>query len=275
MERPNIIRVMSYNIWGNCPKGTTISNRDDLVAAVILRYLPDSAGLQECSPKMRAEEPNIFALLAAEYEEVPVTPTNEKKNNYTPILYRKNRLELIDCGWHYFAGLNDSGSKTITWACYRLRDPDAGFLHFNTHFYWTGDDPGRAARITNTGELLALMLEVTAKYSLPAVFTGDFNCRSDEPPVDVLRKFGLVEARYEAPESSPWRSHHAYPKYDPERGVFGEGTCPSREAERSIDHILSRGDISPQRFVTVIDREALDSSDHCPLFCDFELGITR
>ena len=36
------------------------------------------------------------------------------------------------------------------------------------------------------------------------------------------------------------------------------GTCPSREAERSIDHILSRGDISPQRFVTVIDRGALD-----------------
>ena len=42
MERPNIIRVMSYNIWGNCPKGKTISNRDDLAAAVIISYLPDS-----------------------------------------------------------------------------------------------------------------------------------------------------------------------------------------------------------------------------------------
>lgn len=272
MEHTDNLRVMSFNIWGNCPKGTTISNRDDLEAALVLRYLPDSAGLQECSPRMRGETVNIFKLLSSEYEEVPAIPTNEKKNNYTPILYRKNRLSLIDYGWHYFTGLNDAGSKTVTWACFEIKDTGKRFLHFNTHFYWTGDDPGRAARVSNAGELLSLMFEVSAKYPLPAIFTGDFNCRSDEPPIDVLRKFGLIESRYDAKESSPWRSHHAYPKYDFERNEFISGTCPTREAERSIDHILSKGDIKAEVFVTVVDSEALDSSDHCPIYCDFVLS---
>ena len=65
------VRIMSFNIWGNCPKDTTISNRDDLEAVILLRYLPDSAGFQECSPKMRGQETNIFELISSEYDEVP------------------------------------------------------------------------------------------------------------------------------------------------------------------------------------------------------------
>ena len=237
------------------------------MAAIILRHSPDSA-VAGVLPENQAEEVNIFALLAAEYEEVPVTPTNEKKNNYTPILYRKNRLELIDCGWHYFAGLNDSGSKTITWACFGLRDLDARFLHFNTHFYWTGDDRGRAARVTNTGELLALMLEVTAKYPLPAVFTGDFNCRSDEPPVETPENSALSRPDTPPRELAPGAPTMPTQNMTPS-GSFGKH-LPDQDPS-GASTIFSRGEVFAKRFVTVVDQRR---STKRPLsaFCDFELG---
>ena len=268
-KKCDAVRVMSFNIWGNCPKETTIANRDDNEAVILLRYLPDSAGFQECSPKLRGQEINIFQLIAEEYEEVPAEPTNEKKNNYTPIVYRPKTLKLVDYGYHYYVGLNDGGSKSITWALFERLDNGKQYIHINTHYYWRGTDPGRAARITNTGEMLALMYDLLEKYPVPVVFTGDFNCRSDEPPVEVLRRFGLKETRYEAKDSSPWRSHHAYPAYDADRDFFHTGVHPTDERDRSIDHIFTFGDITAEKFVTVVDQEALDASDHCPLFADY------
>jgi endonuclease/exonuclease/phosphatase family metal-dependent hydrolase len=38
----------------------------------------------------------------------------------------------------------------------------------------------------------------------------------------------------------------------------------------SIDHIMVRGDqIDAKRFVVVLDQDALDASDHSPIFMDF------
>ena len=263
------VRIMSFNIWGNCPKDTTISNRDDLEAVILLRYLPDSAGFQECSPKMRGQETNIFELISSEYDEVPAVATNEKQNNFTPIVYRRQTLKLLDYGWHYFVGLNDGGSKSITWALFERLDNGKQFIHINTHYFWKGTDAGRAARVTNTGEMLALMYDLYEKYPVPMFFTGDFNCRAYEPPIEVLCRYGLKDVRYTAVESSPWRSHHAYPTYNAETDTFAQGVHPSEEREQSIDHIFSYGDAVAEKFVTVVDSEALDASDHCPLYADF------
>lgn len=266
-----VLRIMSFNVWGNCPPGTTISNRDDNEAALVLRYLPDAVGFQEFSPKIRAEEKSLASMIAHEYTEVPVIPTNERKNNYTPIFYRPSKLTLIDFGWKYYAGLNDAGSKTATWGCFEIKDSSTRFIFINTHFYWTGDDKGKTARISNAGELLSLMVEVREKYPYPVFFGGDFNCATDSIPLDILRRFGLCDVRYAAPETSPWRSHHKYPEYDFEQGIFCRGTHPTGEFRKSIDHIFSFGDVRALRFVTVVDSEALDSSDHCPIYADFEI----
>jgi len=268
-KKNDAVRIMSFNIWGNCPKDTTISNRDDLAAVILLRYLPDSVGFQECSPRMRSEATNIFQLISSEYDEVPAAATNEKKNNYTPIVYRRKALKLLDYGWHCFVGLNDGGSKSITWALFECLADGRKFIHINTHYYYKSTDAGRAARVTNTGETLALMVDLLEKYPVPVFFTGDFNCRADEPPVEVLCRFGIKDVRYTAAESSPWRSHHAVPTYNAGSDTFAQGVHPTDEREQSIDHIFSCGEAAAEKFVTVVDSEALDASDHCPIYADF------
>ena len=62
--------VMSSNVWGNCPDNRPIADRDDKMAVVFLKYLPDSIGLQECSPLLRRERQNLFSLISKEYADV-------------------------------------------------------------------------------------------------------------------------------------------------------------------------------------------------------------
>lgn len=262
------IRVMSSNIWGNCPANRPISDRDDKLAVIYHRYLPDVIGMQECSPKSRNETLNILNLSADVYEEVPVEPTNAKHNNYTPIIYKRDRLNLIDCGWHFYSGLNDNGSKSLTWALFEIKESGERFLHLNTHFFWTGDKPGRAARVCNTGELLGIYWGLCEKYDCPAFFTGDFNCISAEPPIQTLVAYGLRQARYEADVKSPYRSHHAYPTYHEDENYYAEGVTPNLEPEKSIDHIFIAGTPHVENFVTVIDKESLEATDHCPIYAD-------
>ena len=242
------IRVMSSNIWGNCKPEFPISDRDDNLSVIYHRYLPDVIGMQECSPKSRSETLNIMRLTADEYEEIPAEPTNARHNNYTPIIYRRERLELLDFFWHYYIGLNDHGSKSPTWGLFRLTGTEKQFLHLNTHYFWTSDFPGRAASICNTGELLGIYWGLCDKYNVPAFLTGDFNCRSAEPPIKTLVSYGLEEARYAAAEKSPYRSHHAYPTYHENGNYFSEGVMPELAPEKSIDHIFFDKGTEIQRF---------------------------
>ena len=47
-----------------------------------------------------------------------VTVTNSYKTNYTPLFYNKDRLKVIDSGYHLYSdGANDK-SKSITWAVF-------------------------------------------------------------------------------------------------------------------------------------------------------------
>jgi len=268
------ITVMSSNVWGNCPDDRPIADRDDKMAAVYLRYLPDSIGLQECSLMLRYEKQNLFSLIEKEYTEIQVTPTNEDKNNYTPIVYRPSKLELIDSGWLYFSGLNDMGSKSVTWALFLHKETNTHFIHINTHYYWTKDPEGQEARISNSHELTGLYKDIIKKYPYPVVITGDFNCRTDSEPIKALFDAGLAEARLCAKQPViPYRSSHKYPEIDdsdPENITYPVSHLPNAEIETSIDHIFVTPSFTVDKYHTVIDKEALESSDHCPLIVYLE-----
>ncbi|MBQ8576355.1 MAG: endonuclease/exonuclease/phosphatase family protein [Clostridia bacterium] len=266
------VRVMTSNVWGNCPADAPISNRDDNLAVIYRRYLPHVIGMQEVSPKSRAEEENLIRLVADRYTEVPAD-TGEHPNNYTPILYRHDVLTLCDCGYVSYDSLNDAGSKSVTWGVFRINETGTLFIHINTHYYWTSDAPGRAARIKNSQQLLALSDTLAAKYpGLPMFYTGDFNCRTAEPPIGMLLCEGIRECR-DANEGTPpvICSHHGYPGKNAETGLFDVPAVAKPGPENSIDHIFVRDGDTPVQVlchVIVDDTESLLATDHCPIYCD-------
>ena len=47
---------------------------------------------------------------------------------------------------------------------------------------------------------------------------------------------------------------------------------PDEEIDNSIDHIFVGEGIAVKNYRTVVDAEALQASDHCPLFVDLVLA---
>ncbi len=268
------VRIMTSNVWGNCPHDAYISNRDDNLGIIYHRYLPHSVGLQEYSPRSRAECENIGVLISDLYTEVPVD-TSPDTNNYTPIFYRHDLLERVAQGFFCFDSLNDGRSKSVTWACFSVRATGNRYIHINTHFYWTSDAPGRAARIRNAQEMIALVETLAKRFpGTPMFFTGDFNCCTREAPLVMLGEEGILEARdLNIGEKPVICSHHEYPGKSEDGLSFTVPAATKPGPAESIDHVLVRyGDapVTVHAHVIVDDVESLLATDHCPIYCDME-----
>lgn len=260
------LRIMSSNIWSG-----KIFNRESMHGQVYRRYLPDSIGMQERVTRWQSHENSFNRSLADEYTEVEVD-IGGHVINCTPIFYRTATLDLLDSGWHYFSGLNDVGSKTITWAHFAHKATGARFIHLNTHFYWTGDEAGNKARLGDAAEMHRLVGRLTARFACPILCTGDYNCRMESEPGQKLLEYGFRDTLDLAagPRSST-TSHHPYPVFDEEAQIYRSAPMPAADPARAIDHILLWGEADIRAHVTVTDEDALTASDHCPLYVDVKL----
>ena len=87
------IRLMTSNIWGDY-FGNEVSGRDEKLERVYRRYMPDVLGLQEMTDSWHRSP--VWERLRGEYAFVPV-PT-EENTDFTPLLYRKGKLSVVDSG---------------------------------------------------------------------------------------------------------------------------------------------------------------------------------
>lgn len=260
------IRIMYHNIWSI---GDAL-NRDDMEAALFLAYMPDALGMQEVNAKMRNSD--LFKLLAKEYTEVPAKATNQSGVNYVPIVYRAERLELIDYGWHLYNDKAGDQSKSVTWAIFKDKKTGKQFGMANTHFYWTSDALGQSARLIDAAEILQVVSDVQAKYPVTFVIGGDLNCRVSSEPQLNLMKGGWKNAHNTASVyKTNTKGHHAYATLDPVTNLYVNGPLPSGGYDTAIDHIYISGtDFEVRVFNTLLHRYSLDSSDHCPIYVDLK-----
>lgn len=257
------VRVMFHNVWSGA-----VHNRDAMESSLYLAYMPDVLGMQEISPSVRSS--NLFNLIAHEYTEVPAKATNKSGNNYVPIVYRANRVELIDYGWHLYDDKAGDQSKSVTWAIFKDKTTGCQFGVANTHFYWTGDDKGKAARLIDAAEILQVVADAQAKHNVPFIIGGDLNCRiSAEPQLNLMKAGWKNAQRAASVYKSNTKGHHAYAPLDPLTNLYSNGPLPSGDYSTAIDHIYTCGDgLEVRVFNTLLHRYSLDSSDHCPIYVD-------
>lgn len=265
------IRVLYHNIWGS-----EMYNRDDMQVEVYLQYMPDVIGLQEVNvDRVRNAKPeSIFKMLKDTYTEVPVTATNPSKNSYVPILYRADKLELVDSGWHLYADGAGDQSKSVAWAVFRDKATGKSFGMANTHFYWTSDALGVAARKIDAAEIIDVVAKAQQKHNVPFIIGGDLNCRMSAEPQIMLRKADWKNAWQSATVyHSNSNGHHSYPTLDESTGIYSGAPLPTGDYSAAIDHIYMAGDGAEIRvFETILHTFAIDSSDHCPIFVDVKLN---
>lgn len=274
---------MSFNIWGDY-FGNPVAEREAGVEAAILKARPDVVSLQEVTPNWY-KSPMFANLKKAGYalvrgdEEAALKRaafSGARTNRHIchePILYRSDRLKMLDCGTDFFHPSLDP-SKSVTWAVLQDKKGGRRFVAFATHFWWQSNgQESDAIRELNARHVLGILSDIRRKWGLhiPAVLGGDLNSRTKSSAHEMLRQGGFMNADATADVRSPHSSHHGNPR----RGEDGKYHGSLRAAKddnpgTSIDHIYYTKGIHAMRHEIVTDQVALDVSDHSPVVVEFE-----
>lgn len=257
------LRMMSFNIWGDYFQNP-VAERDLAIADIILRYQPDVVALQEVTANWWTSR--LFSTLALSY--APVVGQANGKNNYTPLLYKKERFELVAEGWDLYHEKLDR-SKGLTWTVLKDRSGGKCFAAFSTHYWWQGTAESNYIRTVNSDMLLKRLDALRSQYACPVFGGGDFNCWTDSDPLEKLWQNGYAGAQDIADTASPESSHHGDPRCGDDGKYHGSPKPEKNEKRYSIDHLIVEPEqVHAHRLHVVLDQDALDASDHSPIFMD-------
>jgi len=258
-------RIMTYNIVG-------ADGNVEQASELILRYLPDIVGFQECNKDAHTK---IVSTLPDYYSVANEFHSNKKTYNYTPIAYNTKLFTLVDSGLEWLDGrYTGTNTKSIAWALFEDKN-GARFAVINFHGavcsasykgFENMTDAERAQqaltwRIDNVRQIIDIKDRIFKKHgALPLMVTGDYNFNSSSEPYKNLTAGGFEEAEVIAKN-----------KTDGYKTYYKFGSTTTAQKGLSIDHIFKINGIDFISFNSVRDSIAFTASDHIPVYADFNV----
>lgn len=248
------LNVATYNLrYLNVNDGENIwPNRKDHVKGLIRFHEFDIVGTQE------AVFEQINDIL--DLEEFAFTGVGrddgEQAGEHSAILYRKDRLELLQSGDFWFSETPEIPSlgwdaqccnRISSWAKFRDRTSKQEFYVFNAHF----DHQGVIARRESAKLLKERINEIAG--DAPVFAMGDFNALPQSEPIQTMVSF-LDDAYHKS----------VTPPYGPVGTSNGFRLTSS--LERRIDYIFMSDQIEVLKYGVLTDfNEQRFPSDHLPV----------
>lgn len=270
--RPDALRIATYNVHyiilaqdsGPWSRGDWDRRKGPMDLA-FKEISADVIGFQEMESFARGSEGHVNLKLDWLLENNPNYAAAAVGDPATfpstqPILYRSDKLALVDQGWFFFSDtpdviysrtFNGSYPAFTSWAQFRDTDTGKTFRVVNVH-----TDYGSRTNRLRSVSLVAERIKPWIARNETVFLIGDINARLGDRAIDILTDTGL--------QFAPIRGA----TYHFNRGInlFG-----------AIDHVASIGDT---RLVgdPVVLRKKFDGewpADHYPVITDFQLGITQ
>ncbi len=167
------LTTMSFNVWVS----QKTDQRSKAVVDMILKYMPDTVGVQEASPDwMNTLKSGIGSL----YDYVGVGRNGGNKGEYSAVFYRKDKFNLKDSGTKWLSATpniantkfpSSSLPRIMTYALLERKSDGQIFAHVNTHLEHTSDQARKE-------QIAVLLQEIEPLMKYPIVMTGDFNAQS-------------------------------------------------------------------------------------------------
>lgn len=204
-NKESAINVASYNLRMDTPNDgeNAWPNRKEMVKNLIRYHELDIIGTQE---GFKHQIDDILEL--NEYAYVGVGRDDGKDaGEHSAIIYRKDRLDLLDNGDFWFSETPKVPGKgwdatccnrICSWAKFKDRLSGKEFFVFNSHY----DHEGKIAR-KNSSLLLLNMIKQIAGDS-PVFATGDFNSTPNDEPIQTIYNAGKLYDSYLVTEEPPY-----------------------------------------------------------------------
>jgi len=244
--------VSSFNIRFDNPSDGSNSwdSRKENVYSFLALKEPDIMGLQEV---LHGQLEYLEKKLPS-YERVGVgRDDGETRGEYAPILYKRNRFQLIDSGNFWLSETPSEPSvgwdalikRICTYVVLEDKESDEQIHFYNTHFSHVGPE----AR-SRSAQLIIDSIQAISRGSR-VILTGDLNTRPNSSPYNIIIESGMKDSYDSRVSFGPVGTYNGF-------DVFGPHT-------RRIDYVFFNG-FSSKKYVTsseLIDRNYL--SDHFPV----------
>jgi endonuclease/exonuclease/phosphatase family metal-dependent hydrolase len=270
-NRAGEYRVVFNNVHGAHTDEYPMESRNQMQAELHFEYLPDVIGLQENAACVATYHTRMKKF---GYSPVPITPTNSNKQDYTAMLYRADKLDIVKCGYDLYDDGAGDKSKSVSWAVFKDKASGDVFAVGSTHFYWTSDDLGKSARIKDAAQLAEVVKDITSKYNCPMIVGGDFNCNISSDPMKNLFAAGFEDLQKISPDTMDITTHHSYSPWNDELNLYIDVVMPTKAYSSAIDHaiVYNKSTLTPKMFRVQLHDYTLLSSDHCPVMVDFDIN---
>ena len=160
--------------------------------------------------------------------------------NRTPIIYRRDRLRLLDSGFRYIEQtVSTVNHRVVTWALFENRESGEQFLVFGTHL----DSQSESERLLEAQKIAEFTEQMRQQYNVPAVLMGDLNSTVTGSAYLELDQNTDFDSAC-APGSYPGVDHILC---TPEADVTGVGTDNSMASQTASDHRMVYADLSWSR----------------------------
>jgi endonuclease/exonuclease/phosphatase family metal-dependent hydrolase len=259
-----MFRIMSYNIWFDNPENTENpwSERKIGIKETLENLKPDIFCVQEAlDHQIKYLEFDKFVYFGVGRDD------GKKAGEYAAIFYDTTRFVYLNGGNFWLSETPDQpGSKGWDAACVRivtwihLKDlrNSKSFCVFNTHFDHVGD----TARLESAKLIKQKIKEIAGDR--PVILTGDFNCKNDSEPYQVITRGDLGKSLSDSRSIS--KKIFSNPNYSFVGSEFkgSDGNI--------IDHIFVSRSIKVQKaFIEKNCQNGKCPSDHLPVVAEIIL----
>lgn len=256
------LRIMTANLLANVPtyflemEKIDISERAEIFEAALDYYDPDIVGVQELCMDWRRELTRYHGIEVWDILKFQnPNPQYASDYVYSSIMYRKDRLTLLDSGMKYYSKFNNARCRCMTWGIFRINETGREFGFVSTH--WDGaDTENTMAQVAEIAELANGLAKERPVFTM-----GDLNSNERTKAFSsYLPMIDSVDCMHadESLRVNVGGSWHEWAK-----GKASSGSC---------DHITAtKKDTQVLRFETLMYNEQIYASDHAWLAVDIKL----
>ena len=267
------LRIMTFNVLGS---GSEYLKRVPVILKTIETHSPDVIGFQECNKDQHNNMLNQLKDYAIAYK----THKGSSTVVYTPILYRKDKYNLLDAGAEWLdSRYTKTNTKSIGWAVLEDKKTGDKFAVINIHgSLWSNDydlPDGKthadmnalAANVwkeDNIRQMYDRMQAILSQYGdIAVLWTGDFNFNKDHAAYKkATEEYKMHEAEVTATDKKDAGLKTTHPvgqKNDPESG-------------KSIDHIFGNSKVTFRLHQVCNEGDEINGSDHYAVFADVKFN---
>lgn len=201
--------AMTFNVLCAGRNENHWCKRQPLVLEMIKRYKPDVFGIQEAHygwmRYISSQFKDTYSFVGAGKDD------GERKGEFSPVFYNKNKYELLDSGNFWLSETPDTPSlgwdgaenRTCAYALLKDKLTDENVAVLNTHL----DHIGAKAMIDG----VKLVAEKTEDFkNIKTVVMGDFNVTPDSDVYSKMLEYGFDDARNVALTADNINSFHDF-----------------------------------------------------------------